>query len=173
MLLEGIGIVMILTATTSTGAWVVAKEKRRLRELEQMERAIVLMRNQISYLGISLQEVLSQIAWQMEGMIGSILDEIRGALERREGASVEEIWGRVWQKEGRRTYLTEVDLKEIELFGNTLGILERNQQEGSMELLLLYIRQTQERLRKRLDKNGKLYYSMGVISGLMLSVILL
>ncbi len=59
------------------------------------------------------------------------------------------------------------------LFGKTLGFLDKEQQKNSIRLFLRYLESAQEQGRRRLDKNGRLYYGMGVLSGLMLVTVLL
>lgn len=172
-MLQGIGAILIILATTSTGVALGAREKYRLKDLEQLERALLLMKNQISYLGTPLAELLEQISWKVEGVIGTVLQEISCCMTARESGTAEEIWERVWLEAGKKTYLTAADLDEVIAFGKTLGFLEKQQQEGSVALLLLYLREGQSRIKKRMAKNGRLYYSMGVLSGLLLVITLL
>lgn len=172
-MLQGIGAILIILATTSTGAALGAREKYRLKDLEQLERALLLMKNQISYLGTPLAELLEQISWKVEGVIGTVLQEISRCMTARDSGTAEEIWERIWLETGKNTYLTAADLDEVIAFGKTLGFLEKQQQEGSVTLLLLYLREGQSRIKKRMAKNGKLYYSMGVLSGLLLVITLL
>ncbi len=173
MLIQGIGAVLILLATTLSGFAFAAKEKYRLRELEEIERGILLMKNQISYLGTPLAALLEQISWKTEGITGLAFQEISVQMEERQGNSAEEIWESTWLRIGKKSYLTAVDLEELIAFGRTLGFIEKEQREGSMDMLLHYLRDKQEGINKRLDKNGKLYYSMGVLSGLLLVITLL
>jgi len=173
MLIQGIGAILILAATTLCGFAFAAKEKYRLKDLEEIERGILLMKNQISYLGTPLTELLEQISWKTEGITGLAFQEISRQMEERRGDSAEEIWEGTWLKIGKKSYLTAVDLEELVSFGRTLGFIEKEQREGSMDMLLHYLREKQEGIKKRLEKNGRLYYSMGVLSGLLLVITLL
>ena len=58
-------------------------------------------------------------------------------------------------------------------FGKTLGYLDKAQQEGSICLLLRYLEEALAQGRKRLEKNGRLYYGIGGLSGLLIIVTLL
>lgn len=173
MFIEGIGAILVVSATTLVGFAFAAKEKYRLRELEEIERGILLMKNQISYLGTPLAALLEQISWKTEGVAGQAFQDIAVKMEERQGDSAEEIWESTWLEVGKRSYLTAVDLEELTAFGRTLGFLEKEQQEGSIDMLMHYLQEKQERIKKRLDKNGRLYYSMGVLSGLLLVITLL
>jgi stage III sporulation protein AB len=173
MVIQGIGAILIVSATTFVGFAFAAKDKYRLKELGEIERGILLMKNQISYLGTPLAQLLDEISWKTEGVAGFSFQEIARRMEERQGNSAEEIWESTWTEFGKKSYLTAVDLEELTAFGRTLGFLEKEQQEGSMDMLLHYLRQMQEKINRRLEKNGRLYYSMGVLSGLLLVITLL
>ena len=69
------GIVLVLGATLWFGAYFAAKEKYRLKELEELERGILLLESQIQYLSAPLPEVLESISWKTGGIIGEIFQE--------------------------------------------------------------------------------------------------
>ena len=64
-----LGSVLVLSATLWFGAYFAAKEKYRLQELAELERAILLLQSQIAYLSAPLTEVLESIGWKAEGVI--------------------------------------------------------------------------------------------------------
>ena len=94
-------------------------------------------------------------------------------MAERERASAEEIWTEAWSKQRNRIFLTAEDLDMVLSFGKTLGYLDKAQQEGSICLLLRYLEQALSQGRKRLEKNGRLYYGIGGLSGLLIIVTLL
>ena len=91
----------------------------------------------------------------------------------RDGVSAEEIWADVWKAGQKETFFRQEDMDALLLFGKTLGFLDKEQQKNSIRLFLRYLESAQEQGRRRLDKNGRLYYGMGVLSGLMLVTVLL
>lgn len=173
MILQLAGTTLILGSTLWTGAYLAAKEKYRLKELEDLERGLILLQSQINYLSAPLPEVLESISWKTEGVIGQAFLEAAERMSARDGSSAEEIWNDVWQKMFPHLFLTTEDLDALLLFGKTLGYLDKKQQESSILLLQHYIQSTLERGKKRLEKNGRLYYGMGSLSGLLLIVALL
>lgn len=167
------GAVLVMGAALWWGAYFAAQEKYRLQELEELERAILLLKSQIRYLSAPLPEALESIGWKTEGLMGQVFARAAGRMQERDGASAESIWEEVWQEEAVHTFLTAADLDAVFLFGKSLGYLDKEQQEGGIRLLLRYIEQALEQGRKRLEKNGRLYYGMGCLSGLLLVVTLL
>lgn len=168
-----LGSVLVLGATLWFGAYFVAKEKYRLQELAELERAILLLQSQIAYLSAPLTEVLESIGWKAEGVIGEIFAQAAAVMAERERASAEEIWTEAWSKQRNRIFLTAEDFDMVLSFGKTLGYLDKAQQEGSICLLLRYLEEALAQGRKRLEKNGRLYYGIGGLSGLLIIVTLL
>lgn len=173
MMIQVVGAVLVVCTTTLGGMCFAAREKYRLTELGEMERAVVLMKNRIAYLGTPMVELLEEISWKVGGVTGLAFAEIARRMGGCLGSSGEEIWKEVWLQQGKRSYFTAIDLEEILVFGNTLDFLEKQQQEGSMDMLLFALREKQEAIKLKLQKNGKLYYSMGILSGLLVVVSLL
>ena len=167
------GILLVMGATLWFGAYFAMKEKYRLRELEELERALIYLQGQISYLSAPLAEALESVSWKMGGGLGCIFQKAAEQLAARQGETAEEIWQKTWREEGGHTFLTAEDLDALLVFGRSLGYLDQTQQENSIRLLLRYIENALTQGRKRLEKNGRLYYGMGCLSGLLIVVTLL
>ena len=144
-----------------------------MQELAELERAILLLQSQIAYLSAPLTEVLESVSWKAEGVIGEIFAQAAAVMAERERASAEEIWTEAWSKRRNQIFLTAEDLDMVLSFGKTLGYLDKAQQEGSICLLLRYLEEALAQGRKRSEKNGRLYYGIGGLSGLLIIVTLL
>lgn len=173
MMLRLMGCVLIFGAALWIGASFAAKEQYRLRELEELERSILLLQGQIAYLSAPLPEILASIAQKTEGSIGAAFQEAAMRMARREGSSAEEIWQEVWQEKAPQTFLSAADAEAVRLFGKTLGYLDKAQQEGGIRLFLRYLAENRAQGKKRLEKNGRLYMGVSGLSGLLLIVTLL
>lgn len=163
----------VILATTVYAHSLIVKEKFRLEDLKEVERGILLLQNQVRYIGSPLGEILYSIGLQMKGAVGRIFSEIGRDMEERNGESGGDIWERIWMENGRYTYLTGIDLEEIISFGKNISFLERNSKESGLDLLLFSIRNIQEEISDKFKKNQKVYYSLGILSGLLLVVILI
>ena len=58
-------------------------------------------------------------------------------------------------------------------FGKTWGGWDKQKQQNNMSYFLRELEQKQTMLRKKIEKNGKMYCGMGILSGLLLIVVLL
>ena len=172
-MIRGLGIVLVMGASLWFGAYFAMKEKYRLQELEELERGLIYLQGQIGYLSAPLAEAMESVSWKINGYLGHIFQQAAEKLAEKQGDSAEEIWQEVWRKEIAHTFLTAEDLDAILLFGRSLGYLDKTQQENSIGLLMRYIENGLSQGRRRLEKNGRLYYGMGGLSGMLIVVTLL
>lgn len=167
------GALLIMGATLWCGAYFAMKERFRLRELEELEQAMLYLNGQIQYLSAPLGEAFESIGWKLNSTLGQIFQENAEQLLQSAGETAEMIWEEIWKKEASHTFLTDEDLEAVLSFGRSLGYLDKVRQEESIRLLLRYIEGALLQGRKRLEKNGRLYYGMGCLSGLLIIVSLL
>lgn len=168
-----LGSLLVLGASFWLGAYFSMKEKYRLQELEQLEKGMIYLQGQIRYLSATLAEALADVGWKMEGVIGEIFLKAAENLAEKQGDSAEEVWSNVWREEKGKTFLITEDVNTLLQFGRSLGYLDKMQQENSISLFLRYVELALEQSRKRQEKNGRLYYGMGGLCGLLVVVTLL
>ena len=146
-----LGSVLVLGATLWFGAYFAAKEKYRLQELAELERAILLLQSQIAYLSAPLTEVLESVSWKAEGVIGEIFAQAAAVMAERERASAEEIWTEAWSKRRNQIFLTAEDLDMVLSFGKTLGYLDKAQQVCCCGIWRRHWRRAENDRRKTAD----------------------
>lgn len=173
MWLKSVGIVLVMMATTLTGMGFYLKEKYRLQDLKTLEQAVLQMQQQITYLALPLPDVLECVSFQIAGQIGCILQEIANKMKQHSKETAEEIWESVWLSHVKKTYFAKEDMEMILQFGKTWGGWDKQKQENNMSYFLRELEQKQDMLRKKIEKNGKMYCGMGILSGLILIVVLL
>lgn len=168
-----LGVCLCLVRRSGSGHILRQRRNIMLQELAELERGNLLLQSQIAYLSAPLTEVLESVSWKAEGVIGEIFAQAAAVMAERERASAEEIWTEAWSKRRNQIFLTAEDLDMVLSFGKTLGYLDKAQQEGSICLLLRYLEEALAQGRKRSEKNGRLYYGIGGLSGLLIIVTLL
>ncbi len=168
-----LGSILMIGGTTFLGMCFYMKDLYRKQDFVRLERMLLLIQNQIVYFAFPIEDIFAEVGEKTEGVLGEIIKHASESIQHRKGISLGQIWENSWLTFLKDTYFNTQDIKEIIAFGNTLHFLEKQQQEASFDLLLTYIRQEQAIIQKRLEKNGKLYYSLGILSGLLIVVTLL
>ncbi|MFI3175190.1 MAG: stage III sporulation protein AB [Bacillota bacterium] len=166
-----IGSVMVLGATTMFGVHFQQIEVVRKKELLELERGILLLKQQLNCFGMPLEEAFLAVGEKISGTASLIFLEVAEAIKERQAGSVSEIFHEVLERK-KESGLQESDFLALRDFGKTIVAFARKENTGSIDFLLEYIKKEIGGLEKRIEKNGKLYMSVGVLSGLLLVVML-
>lgn len=173
MIFKIIGALLVICSTSTIGIYFSKLDKYRIEDLEELQKAFTILKNQISFSFMPLPEAFQQISFRVKGEIAEILKETADLLEKKEGESAEQIWNIVWEKNKEKTYFSKEDMDMLFSFGKAVGYLDRQQQISNIEIAVSYIEQTQQYLEKRAGKNSKIYRSMGILSGLLVAIVLI
>lgn len=168
-----IGSILIIFCTTLIGVSFCLKERYRKEDFINLERILKLMQHEISYFKVPFEEVFIHIGDEKGNVIEQIFNSMACSVRERKGIDIAEIWCEVWGEYRNKTYFNKQDIDEIMAFKNTLNNLTTENEKESMGYMLSYIKQEQETIERRLIENGRLYYSMGVLSGVFVVVALI
>ncbi len=173
MFLQLIGALIVVLSCTVVGICFGKKIVYRVEELEQMQRAMIMLKNEIDYLAISLPEALQEIGAKCSNEIENLFFKIAKEMEKREGEKGEEIWKKAVLEWKEKTYLEKQDVDAVICVGLSMGYLDIEQQRASIDLFLKYIEMTLEELNQKKKQQQKLYSSMGILIGMLIVVVLL
>lgn len=173
MMVQAVGMVLVIGSTTLFGGYFASKKRFRRDDLETMVRALTLLKNQICFLSMPLPEAMADIAEKFPGSIGGIFQWAGQMMASRMGSRADEIWKDALNQAKGGLYFTAEDMDMLLSFGKTLGYLDVSQQQDGILLLIDYLKGQQASLQMEWGKQQRLYYSMGVLSGLLLIVALL
>lgn len=173
MMLKLLGAVFIIFSTSFAGIYFSTLDRYHLEDLEELKKGLTILKNQVCFSSMPLYEALKDISKRTEGAVSDILYKISNDLEQKAGETAAEIWSEAWSQNKEKTYLSKDDLELLYSFGRTLGYLDRQQQIANVDITIASIEFTQDMLRRRYEKNSKIYRSMGVLSGVLIAVVLI
>lgn len=167
------GAILVLTACTGFGLAFADYQKRRLRAVQMLKKAIVLLRGQILYANAPLAEALWETGNRVEEKTGSFFRAVSERLEEGDGVSLKEIWEEELGKVQENWSLEKTELEDFGQFGGELGYLDLAMQEKTLNLYLERLEMTENLLQRGLDAKVKLSASLGLLSGIFLVIILI
>lgn len=129
----------------------------------------------IRQLSILMRYKMSPIRELVLQLKGSALSEFWEAFlyELEGSASLNEAWQKALSKlreDGGFSCLTDAEAHVISDFGATLGTSDIAAQHGNMEMALERLGVQAETLRREVAEKGKVYRSLGVLSGLAAAI---
>lgn len=167
------GAAMVVAGTSGYGVWMAGNYQNRLSLLEQLRKMIFLLKGQILYANAPLPEALEAVGERTEGVLSDWMLQVSKRLEEQQGEPFCQIWREEVGRLDADAALAKTDRQSLAALGEHLGFLDCEMQERN---LLLYLEQLDlviDDLRERREEKCRLYTSLGVMSGLFLTVLLL
>ncbi len=173
MFIKWIGMGCILFSSLAMGAYMSGRFFFRAEDLAAMRRAMMILKNQILFYSMPLPDGMKEISQKIGGNIGNIFASAANQMEQRQGRDAQSIWQDALEKEKGKTYFVLEDMEELHNFGRTLGYLDKCQQQSAIELLIRYLEEKEQQLRKAGQNHTKLYGSMSILIAMLTIVVLL
>ncbi len=166
-----VGLFCVFVACTMIGLQWGGRDRRRSDALENFKAAAKLLKSDIRFRHTALPYALMEAGARvkpLEAFLNNVADELTEA-----NLSFADAWTKHVRADLKSFELTDDDRESIRGLAATLGHLDIEAQNISLDTLIEYIDEKQKELAPQILKNQKLYRSLGVLTGLMLVVILL
>mgnify|MGYP005795278025 FL=1 len=173
MWLRLLGAFLVVVSCTGLGVGAAARLKERRRLLETMKRMVSHLKGEILYANAALPAALSRTGKRGEGVLAEFFCAVADCLESGEGETFAQVWSREAKRVLRRCPLSAAGREALLSFGKNLGYLDREMQEKTIQFYLEELDLEIARLRGEEPEKSRLFFSMGILSGLFLTVILL
>lgn len=167
------GAILLTAGTTGIGVSLLWEAKRRLYHVRYIHRIFTLLAGEISYAKATIGEACKTVSTKAESPYGDFLRQVYTQIAENAGASFAQIW-----KEAVKKHLSELPFKETELhvieaFADYTGYMDIELQKCFMTYEIQDLEKLAGQIEEELSRQGKLYVTFGVMSGLFLTIILL
>lgn len=168
-----LGICLIISSTSAWGMLAAEQYRNQYRQLQYLQRLLYRLRSEILYSRAFLSEAFRNIAaYQEEPYSGWLLD-MSCQLEQRQGIRLSAIWKMQTQKHLWDVGLPEIVREKLLHLGEQLGSADIDMQVRILDLYLGEMEHIMEDMRGEQKTRIKLYHCMGVMSGLLISILLI
>lgn len=172
MFLRIFGTLLVMAGSVGLGLYFSAKEGFRVQDLLEFKKALLILSSEIEYMRATLSEACANIAKRTGLGISPIFARFSQLLSENEGETAYQLWLAALAENKERVFLAAEDFAVIEDFGKTLGYLDKQMQKNAIDYAVAYIDEKAAALSAQSDKNKRMYRSLGVIGGLMVTVVL-
>lgn len=172
MWMKIVGLFLVIASCAGLGAEAVHRLRERLKLLETLRRMASHMKGEILYANVPLAEALFRTGKRYKGAVGELFQEIAAKLEEESGDSFEKVWKDRVGKFAIESALNKKEQDQLLRFGESLGYLDRDMQEKAILFYLEDLEHSIETLRKEEPEKSRLFFGMGILSGLFLAVVL-
>lgn len=171
-MLKVLGCIMILCASTGIGFTYGEGFKKRTKQLNEIQRCIHQLQNEIVYTHTPLPEAILDVSKKSSSPIKNIFEEVSSLLFFNEVDNVYQAFKNVMENQKDNLNLKKEDIDIIFDFAKTLG---ESDIEGQQRMFALSLENLKKQLKSSEDlmnKNVKMYRYLGFSLGAMLVIIL-
>ena len=173
MVLKWIGAIMVIGSSGTLGFYMGGQLHRRLAQLRAVRQMLYMLKGEISYSAATLPESVAHIAGKTPQPFREFLERVSGRLDALEGENLELVWQQEVLRIRKKTSLTGDEIREWEGLGGRLGYLDRTMQLQFIDLFLMQWEEKIRLLEADCAKTCKLYQDLGVLAGLLVTLVLL
>jgi len=172
MLLRIIGALAVVGGCAGLGMYYAARENFRINELAEFKKALLILSSEIEHLRSPLAIACANIAKRTSAVTEQLFENFSRSLATGEGETAYQLWLSAADAVREQSYLATEDWDVLEGFGKTLGYLDKNMQKNAIEYTIGYINDKTTELQLQGGKNKRMYRSLGIIAGLLVTVVL-
>lgn len=172
-MLKILGILIIISTSTLLGFVFGENLKKRLGDLNELERAVNHLQNQIVYTYSPLPEAIKEVAEKSKKPINLYFEYIAEMLQNNRVNSVFEAFSKSYEKNKGIMNLNKTDLDIILTLSKTLGDSNVDGQQRMFELCLSNIKKQINDAEEKMNKSLKMYRYLGFSLGAVAVIILI
>jgi len=172
MLIRIVGAAAVMVGSVGLGLYYAAKEGFRVQDLLEFKKALLILSSEIEYMRSPLAVACANIAKRTDCGAQHLFEHFSNALTAGEGETAYQLWLTSMEATKEKAFLAPEDWAVIEGFGKTLGYLDKHMQQNAITYAVSYIDEKAAAIQAQSDKNKRMYRSLGVIGGLLITIIL-
>ena len=173
MYIKVLGSIFLLTSAAAIGYLKADELKERVRCLNALKRMMILLQGELRFHRATLSEAFENVAERAEKPFDVFLEELAKELESRQYGSFLPIWNEMSDELLTREGFQKGDKNLMEQLGNSLGYLDLTMQTENLNLSICQVDEAIENAKTKKKKKGKLYQTMGVTVGALLTLLMI
>ena len=173
MILKILGCMIIIGSSTIMGYSMAYRFARRPEELRALQSALQILESEIVFSVNPLPEAFERISKNVPPSIGIIFKNTSDLLKRKTGMTAQQAWAASIKNCESQINLSKEDLNILLAFGSSLGCSDRENQVKNIRLACSKLALEEEKAEILKEKNERLYKNLGVLGGMLISLLLI
>lgn len=173
MYLKLIGGILLVGSSTAIGYMKAEELSTRVKMLTEWKRMLVLLQGELRFHRGTLSESFENVSERVEAPIRDFLRQMTDKMQGMDPGGFE----KAWTESGSLLLLKDGFLKEdgqlLETLKSSLGYLDLTMQTETLNLAVLQTEDALQRAKEMRDRKGKLYQTMGVTVGAILTLLII
>lgn len=172
MIIKFIGCILILIATTGAGFMYSEKYRKRVIQLKEFERTLLLLENQMEYTHTPLPEAFLNISKKAKEPVNLFFKGVSDLLNKGEVENVNEAFNEAFKKNKALFFLNETDIDVLNDLSKSLGCFGISGEKSVFNLINKNLKTHIEDSEEKAKKNVKMYRYLGFFMGAVIILII-
>lgn len=171
-MLNVLGALMILFASTMIGFHQSMQLSRRPKQIREMIQSLQRLETEIIYGFTPLSEALQSAGKPFSAPVAAIYIKAANGLDSPEGWTAEESWKQSVESGWRQTAMKSEEREVISQLGCSLGISDRDDQQKHIRLAISHLQAEEQNASEDQKKYARMWKSLGMLGGALLVILL-
>lgn len=173
MPVQTVGILLTVLSSSALGFGASMGLAGRVRNLREMQKMMELLKGEIRYFAVPLQEAFAAVALRCPEPFAEFLKKTAQEMECRDGRTLAVILDENSKVLRKETGLRPDDIQQFLRAGAGLGYLDQEMQLRTISVYLEELERECRMAEEEYQGKGKVYRCLGVMGGLFLAVVFL
>ena len=168
------GIVLVAGSVMMVGNYIIFGYQKRIKELESLKKAMVMLKNEIAYSASTLEECFLNIAERcMDQQVAEFFNKAALKLSDTNTKSMKLIWEECICEEMHHMHLNDEDIAELKTLGMGLGYLDKKMQTDVIELYMSVTDNTLKNASDELSDKCRVTRVLSMACGAFICILLI
>ncbi len=166
------GVAFVVFSTSAYGYILSHDLKRRLLELLELKKIMFLLKGEIGYGLTPVFEAMGNIARRVSQPFSEILSSFAEREKEIKECPFKDMWEQEFEKGMTSLHLSNAEKERLIGLGSSIGLNDYKTQQTAIEAYMQELENAISELEKCLPAKTKLYRSLGVMLGIVITIII-
>lgn len=171
-MLKLLGAIVIVVGSSGLGFSLSQELIYRHKELKRLKRWLLYLHSQIRYQNTNLATAFYDVASKADHLFGEFFEQVSKQMQQFDGDEFSVIWKRQIEKSFAKSHLKKEDKEKLCNLGDTLGCLDKQMQLDTLDYYIEQLDLDIVQASENIKNNTKLYRSLGVMGGILITLII-
>lgn len=167
------GALFLMGSAAAIGFIKAEELKERVKILQELHRMILLLQGEFRFHRASLSEAFENVAGRVSDPFSLFLRKTAARLESREQGGFEEVWKETAEALLENDGFHKEDREILNILQSSLGYLDLTMQTETLNLAMIQTEEAVKAAREKQESKGRLYRTMGVTAGALLTLLMI
>ena len=172
MIIRCLAYSIIIMGCGYIGLYMSSSIDKRIEQLNDFEYMLKQLSFNISFLSLPMQEAIYKVSETQKGVIRKITENVSGLMLGRPDITMQFAWNHAISNYKNSLYLKESEISILEDFSTYIGNGDKDETLACIRAASAKLHLAADSARDERMKDGKLYKSIGFLSGMLIVILL-